>query len=221
MILIKKLFPCCINTTNDIEKELNLLQPLNDINYISIPDNELIPKYINYEYTFNITENKFICSSLNVILESIINKNIQLTFISRTYSEKNFFILHGNKNYKIFEILCIYGDIINLNFKLDYGIIIFLSYINSKNEKHIESFEIMNKNIKVKVTDEFKLIKIYIKYGSLNFYQDILSICSIWFQNFDVHHTVDYNPDILIDTELNAILIGFIKPMSNILTYNY
>ena len=91
MILIKRLFPCCINTTNNIEKELDLLQPLNDINYISMPDIELIPKYINYEYTFNISENNFVCSCLNVILESIINKNIQLTFISRTYSEKNFF----------------------------------------------------------------------------------------------------------------------------------
>jgi len=218
--LLKKLFRCCNNDSN-LEIELDLLQPLNELNYNLMTDRELIPKYLNYRYTFNINEKQFVCSNIDVILEKIINKKIQLSFISRIYSEKNFFIIHGNTNYKIFEILCLYGDIIDLNFSFDQDTTIYFSYINSNNQKKIESREIVHDKIQLQICDEVRLIKIYIKYGSIKFYQDILSMCSIWFKNHSVHHIVDYNPDILIDNELNSIFIGFIKPMSNILIYNY
>jgi len=116
--LLKKLFRCCNNDSN-LEIELDLLQPLNELNYNLMTDRELIPKYLNYRYTFNINEKQFVCSNIDVILEKIINKKIQLSFISRIYSEKNFFIIHVNTNYKILQILCLYGDIIDFNFSFD------------------------------------------------------------------------------------------------------
>lgn len=211
-------FLCCFNKKN--KDDIELLQPLDDVKYNLMDNNDLIPKYLNYNFNFYINENDFTCSTISVISSSIINKNIQYTILSRQNNNKDFFIIQGSNNYKLFEINCIRGDIVNLNFNFNKKITLHIIFTNKNNENFLEKYNIDNKNILISTYENCSNIRFFIKYEDDSFYQDLITQTNIWFKDYDAKNDINLDLDHIIDKINNTILIGYIKLSSNLLIYN-
>lgn len=220
---ILKYFCFCFFLKKKInEDEIELLQPLETVDYNLMENVDLIPKYLNYNFSYEIDENKFLCSTISVIVESIINKNVQLTILSRQNNNKNFFIVQGNENYNLFEINCIRGDIIELNFKFSKRLILYVMYTNKNDDKFTEKYELCKKKISIITYENCNNIKFFIKFeDSESFYQDLISQTTLWFKDFEINNNNNIDVDNIINKEYNAVFIGYIKLSSNLLIYNH
>ena len=138
------------------------MEPLNLDNnkYNIIPDYELIPKYMNYIFNFNITNNSFICNTILINTDSIYNKDLQVTYISRQITRnKNFINIHGNELYKTFEMICFKGDTINFNFDLEDSI--ELTLIETKRDgEYIKNYICRKDEIKIPICENSLYINI-------------------------------------------------------------
>jgi len=220
---VLKYFCFCFFLKKNInEDEIELLQPLETVDYNLMENVDLIPKYLNYVFSYDIDEHKFLCSNISVIVESIINKNVQLTILSRQNNNKNFFIVQGNENYNLFEINCIRGDIIELNFKFLKKVILYVMYTNKNDDKFIEKYEILNKNISIVTYENCNSIKFFLKFeDNESFYQDLILQTTVWFKDYEITNNINIDLENIINRENNSIFIGYIKLSSNLLIYNH
>jgi hypothetical protein len=219
--LFEKFCSCFSKKIND--NEIELLEPLSnlDIEYNLLENNDLIAKFLNYTFSFDIDIKNLICSTINVISSSIVNKNIQLTILSRQNNNKNFFNIKGNNNYKLFELNCIRGDIIEFNFKIDKKIILYVVYNNKNDDTFTEKYEISNQKVSLITYENCNNIKLFLKFDDTDFfYQDLISQTNIWFREFEITNDVNIEIDNIIDKRNNSILIGSIKLSPNLLIYN-
>lgn len=216
------LFCFCFNKKKVKEDEIELLQPLDSVDYNLMDNIDLIPKYLNYKFEYDIDDNKFICSSISILVESVINKNIQFTILSRQNNNKNFFSIQGNENYNLFEINCIRGDILEFNFKFNKKNILYVMYTNKNDAKFTEKYEIFHKKISILTYENCNNIKFFLKFEDDNsFYQDLISQTTLWFKDFDINNNANIDLESVINKENNSVLIGYIKLSSNLLIYNH
>jgi len=222
-------FQCCFSFLKKEKiykpEEVELLSDVDnrDYDYSQLLEHNLIPKYINYNFIFNINPISFLCNNIHMDTSTIIEKDIQLTYVSRQIRRnKNLLTILDNKTCKTFEFTCFKGDTIFFIFNLEESIELIIIEMK-KDGKYVKIQECKYNTVKLKMSEDILYINVYWKYTQQEnkFYQDMFSQSNKWFSEYK--HSMndsDIMIDNIIDSNYNAILLGFIKPIINPLIYN-